>query len=63
MPRIQFSAHTDELYELEDCPLCGRTVFLKSEAGLGYVAACGRRLVNIKECLMRPCVDEQEAKD
>lgn len=52
MPRIQLD---DELYEVIDCPDCGRTVLFKGKAATGFIAPCGRRLVNVKECGMAIC--------
>lgn len=52
MPKIEIG---DELFEVIDCPQCGRTVMETGKAACGFVANCGRRLVNIKECGTATC--------
>lgn len=60
MPRIQTS---DGTFEIEDCKQCNRTVFKREEgvllAGMGFIANCGRRLVNLNDCRMEPCVNDE----
>lgn len=52
MPRIQLHG---ELHEIEDCPICGVTVFMTVDARLGFLAECGRRLPNLLECRKGSC--------
>ena len=51
MPRVAVGA---TLVEVANCPYCDRTVYVPADGqcliGVGYLAACGRRLVNIAEC-------------
>lgn len=62
MPRIQFSGHTQELHEIADCEHCGRTIYCDGKTGFGYIAKCGRRLVNLAEFRNEGCPIEQKQK-
>ena len=53
MPRIEIGCN---LHEVQDCPRCGRTVFVTGVPAVGFLATCGRRLVNYKECSAAQCV-------
>jgi hypothetical protein len=57
MPRIEIAG---ELREIEDCPHCKRTVLVKSLPATGFIAECGRRLINLKECQNYFCPSEEE---
>lgn len=57
MPRIEVD---ERLCEIEDCPHCGRTVLVENIAATGWIAACGRRLINLKECGTKRCPNENE---
>lgn len=59
MPRIEID---ERLHEIEDCPHCGRTLLVESGAACGFIAPCGRRLLNLQECGIRPCIDNLEAE-
>jgi hypothetical protein len=47
MPRIEISG---ELVAIADCPVCDRTVLCENRLAAGFVAPCGRRLINLSEC-------------
>ncbi len=52
MPKVQMG---EDLHEVIDCPQCGRTVMETGQAACGFIAKCGRRLVNIAECGTAEC--------
>lgn len=45
----------ETLYEIEECPHCKRTVLAKNVPATGFIAKCGRRLVNLAECGKARC--------
>ena len=47
VPKIEISG---KLFPVEDCPVCDRTVAAKFAIGVGFIAPCGRRLLNLSEC-------------
>ena len=59
MPRIELD---DELVEIIDCPECARTVLFENRSATGFIAPCGRRLINIKECGTAICPQDNREK-
>jgi hypothetical protein len=51
MPKIEIAG---VLLEVIDCPICKRTVLKENRGATGFIAPCGRRLVNISECGTEP---------
>lgn len=49
MPRIEIGRDPVELIEIIDCAVCGRTVLKESRPATGFIAPCGRRLINLAE--------------
>ena len=57
MPKIEVNG---ELIPVEVCPVCDRTVGAKFATGSGFIAPCGRRLMNLSECGTREGICKRE---
>jgi hypothetical protein len=58
MPKVEIDG---ELSEVIDCPICGRTVLETGRAATGFIAPCGRRLINLAECVTALDLCKREA--
>jgi hypothetical protein len=60
MPRVELGGM---LHEIEDCPDCNRTVLVNSTPVTGFIARCGKRLLNLSECRDQSCKEERDGEE